>query len=473
MAGVDESISTNEMLRMEAVRRYQILDTPPDGAFDRVTALAARMLGVPIAIVSVVDTDRIWFKSSHGLYDVSEVGRDPGLCASAILQDCPWIVNDAAADPRTLTNPLVAGSLGLRFYAGVPLSTSDGFNLGTLCVLDTEPRQMTADETANLQDLAAVVMDELELRLAARLTVAAEAQLRREAEQIADALQASLLPPKPPTVPGMDTAARFMAGEAGLRVGGDFFDVFRLGDNDWGIVLGDACGRGAAPASLAAMVRWTTRGAAVHQFRPSQVLREVNAALVEDGEEDDHFCTALFARLELDVCGAWITISNAGHPLPVMVRASGKVAACGPVAFPLGMFAALDSTDERLGLGPGDFLVMYTDGITEARDADGKIFGEEQLLALLTNCAAAPSAAEVADAVMAGAQSHAGDLSDDAAVLVLRVPEDACVDPLARVLAATGMHADELSLPGYPVRRRSGGPPPPADSAPADLPSRR
>src|SRR4028119_1269385 len=87
--------------RMAAVVRYDVLDTPPDGAFDRITALASRLLRVPISIVSIVDTDRIWFKSRHGI-DVEQVDREPGLCASAILQEGPWLVTDAAADPRTL-----------------------------------------------------------------------------------------------------------------------------------------------------------------------------------------------------------------------------------------------------------------------------------------------------------------------------------------------------------------------------------
>ena len=138
-----ELIPSNEAERLAAVRRYDVLDTPPDGAFDRITALAARLFDVPIAIVSIVDTDRIWFKSHHGL-DVEEIGREAGLCASAILHDGPWLVTDAAIDPRTLANPLVAGEFGLRFYAGVPLTTHDGYNLGTLCVIDHEPRETPA-----------------------------------------------------------------------------------------------------------------------------------------------------------------------------------------------------------------------------------------------------------------------------------------------------------------------------------------
>ena len=166
-SSADTTVSPSESARLAAVRRYAILDTPPDGAFDRVTRLAARFFGVPISIVSIVDHDRIWFKSHYGI-EVEEIGREPGLCASAILQDGPWVVSDADVDPRTLTNPLVCGELGLRFYAGVPLTTADGYNLGTLNVIGTEPREVTEEEITTLQDLAAIVVDELEVRLAAR-----------------------------------------------------------------------------------------------------------------------------------------------------------------------------------------------------------------------------------------------------------------------------------------------------------------
>jgi GAF domain-containing protein len=159
----------DEDARLAAVRRYDVLDTPPDGSFDRITALAARFFDVPISIISIVDHDRIWFKSHHGV-DATEIGRDPGLCASAICQVEPWLVTDAQVDLRTIDNPLVAGELGLRFYLGVPLTTNDGFNLGTLNVIDVKPRQVTEAEMATLRDLAAVVIDELELRLNVRTT---------------------------------------------------------------------------------------------------------------------------------------------------------------------------------------------------------------------------------------------------------------------------------------------------------------
>lgn len=161
---------TAEEKRMAAVSRYAVLDTPPDGAFDRITSLAARIFDVPISIISIVDHDRIWLKSRHGI-DVQQIDREPGLCASAILQHEPWVVSDAAVDPRTMTNPLVCGELGLRFYVGIPLKTSDGYNLGTFNIIDVEPREFGDDELAIMEDLAAVVLDELELRLDANRLV--------------------------------------------------------------------------------------------------------------------------------------------------------------------------------------------------------------------------------------------------------------------------------------------------------------
>ncbi len=448
----------DEAARIDVVRRYEILDTPPDGAFDRITALAARLFGVPIAIVSVVDTDRIWFKSRHGLAEVSEIGRDSGLCASAILENRSWVVTDAARDPRTLANPLVAGSFGLRFYAGVPLTTHDGYNLGTLCVIDREPREVTAAEMAHLEDLATLVVDQLEVQLAARRTIAREEKLRHEAEELADALQASLLPPRPPELPGMELATRYRAGELGLKVGGDFFDVFRLASNDWGIVMGDACGKGARPASLAALARWTMRASSVHLFNPRDVLRDVNAALRADDASghDGHFCTAVFSRLELDTCGAWMTIASAGHPLPVLMRRSGLVEFRGESALPLGMFDVIDPVDERVGLGPGDAMVLYTDGITEARDHRGEMFGEDRLIRALQGLTDR-SANGISDGIVQAAHRFSGDrFGDDVAVVVVRVPADAGTEPLARVSAATGRPVDQLKLPVYPHGKGNG-----------------
>ena len=201
-------IPVDEAERMAAVYRYAVLDTPPDGAFDRITALAARVFGVPIAIVSVVDHDRIWFKSHHGL-EVEEIDRAPGLCASAILQDGPWVIENAPHDARALTNPLVAGEFGLRFYAGVPLTVAGGQNLGTLCILDFEPRVMTDEETSTLTDLAEMVVGELELRLASRRAIEAAG----EREKLKDAFVGMLSHELRTPVTTIYAAARVLANQ--------------------------------------------------------------------------------------------------------------------------------------------------------------------------------------------------------------------------------------------------------------------
>jgi GAF domain-containing protein len=157
----------DDTARIDAVRRYDILDTPPDGAFDRITTLAAKLFDVPIALVTIVDHDRIWFKSRFGLDGVEEIGRDPGLCASAILQDEPYIVEEARRDARSLANPLVSGKFGLQFYAAAPLRTADGHRLGTLCIIDREPRMFSPRQADLLQGLAEIVVDEMELRISA------------------------------------------------------------------------------------------------------------------------------------------------------------------------------------------------------------------------------------------------------------------------------------------------------------------
>lgn len=170
LAMIDLKMPVNEPQRIDALRRYSILDTPPDGNFDHITKLASTVFNVPIALITLVDTDRIWFKSAYGLA-INQIGRDPGLCASAILSDEAYVVENAIDDPRTIANPLVAGAFGLRFYAAAPLQTKESYNLGTICIIDKEPRPFSEKEKEILQQLASIVMNEMELRLALRNTV--------------------------------------------------------------------------------------------------------------------------------------------------------------------------------------------------------------------------------------------------------------------------------------------------------------
>lgn len=169
----------DENARLSALYRYQILDTPPEDAFERIVRLTEKVFQVPIVLVTFVDAGRQWFKACQGL-DITETSRDVSFCAHAILRPEVMVVEDALTDERFRSNPLVTGEPHIRFYAGAPLVTPDGHRLGTLCIIDREPRSLTPSQKAMLADLAALVMDELDLRL--------EVQQRRRVER---ALQAS------------------------------------------------------------------------------------------------------------------------------------------------------------------------------------------------------------------------------------------------------------------------------------------
>ena len=153
----------NEEERLEALRALDILDSLPEEGFDRITRIASHVFGVPIALVSLVDEARQWFKSRVGL-DATETPREHAFCAHAILTPDVMTVGDAQTDERFRNNPLVTGDPTIRFYAGAPLTISDDVRLGTLCVIDRVPRTMTPEQTACLQDLAGLVVDEMILR---------------------------------------------------------------------------------------------------------------------------------------------------------------------------------------------------------------------------------------------------------------------------------------------------------------------
>src|SRR5579862_7998333 len=153
----------NEAERLNALRRYQILDTPPEPAFDRIAEMAANFFHVPMAGVSLVDEDRVWFKSRVGI-NVTQTARDAGLCSSAMLSQGVYHLSDAAHDQRALRHSFVA-DLGIRFYAAAPLRNHEGFNLGTVWVLDQQPRELASGEAEMLRALAALAMNQMELRL--------------------------------------------------------------------------------------------------------------------------------------------------------------------------------------------------------------------------------------------------------------------------------------------------------------------
>ncbi len=167
-----------ETERLEALGRYDVLDTEPEPSFERLVGLARQLLGVPTALITLVAEERQWFKARVG-FEPGETGRDVSFRDHTIRQGRVMVVRDAQKDPRFQDNPLVTGAPGIRFYAGAPFETPDGYKLGALCVIDTAPRaEFSVEAEAALSELSALVMDALELRRAAAAAVTETAALR-------------------------------------------------------------------------------------------------------------------------------------------------------------------------------------------------------------------------------------------------------------------------------------------------------
>ncbi|GGU12100.1 PP2C family protein-serine/threonine phosphatase [Streptomyces lateritius] len=436
--------AAGEASRIEAVRRYDILDTPPDGAFDRVAAMAARLFAVPVASVTIVDEDRIWFKAAHGLEGVSEISREPGLCGSAILSDETLVIPDTLTDPVACSNGLVTGPMGVRFYAAAPIITHDGHRLGTVNILDTRPRLITEDDTATLADLAAIVLDEMEMRLSALNALRVEQERRREQEEareraerdtaaiqaFASTLQRTLLPPALPVVPGLELACHY-ATASPRDVGGDFYDVFPLGGGKWAFFLGDVCGKGPEAAAVTSLTRYTLRAAALIDPDPDIVLTSLNTALLLEPAVGTRFCTAVFGILEPhEEEGFAVTVATGGHPPVYHLRGHGVVEAVRPKGGMLiGALAEAHFASHTFRLAPGEGLLLYTDGLTEARTADGQMIGEEGLTGFLAARTAPVGATAVIEDTVALIDATPYGAGDDVALLALSVPfADASVD---------------------------------------------
>jgi PAS domain S-box-containing protein len=268
------------------------------------------------------------------------------------------------------------------------------------------------------------------------------AQLFEERSRIAATLQASLLPPATPEVPGTELATRFFAVGQGIDVGGDFYDVFRLGppaapEDRWAIVIGDVRGKGTEAASISGTARHAIRATGLHERSPGAILGRLNELLLATGagveQEEPWFCTAAVAVVEPRPDGVEVVLAVGGHPKPFVVRASGEVEALPQTGPLLGILPDATVSDLRVSMAPGDALVLYTDGVTERHEGD-RFFDEEGLAAVLARCAGFTAAA-LAERIETASRAFVEDAPrDDLAIVVLRVPTS--------VAQSTGTSAD-------------------------------
>ncbi|HVL52506.1 MAG TPA: SpoIIE family protein phosphatase [Actinomycetota bacterium] len=198
----------------------------------------------------------------------------------------------------------------------------------------------------------------------------------RRARSLVRTLQQTLIPPEPPEIPGLEVCAVYRPAGAGDEVGGDFYDVFEIGPQRWVVVVGDVRGKGVEAAVVTAFARYWVRAAAVRHAEPSQVFRVVNEVLMR--HDTDRFCTAALLRLHRTQEGWQVVAASAGHPLPLLVKPGTRARAVGRPGLFLGSFADPVLHDQELLLEPGDVMVLYTDGVTEARRGD-EFYGERRL----------------------------------------------------------------------------------------------
>lgn len=297
--------------------------------------------------------------------------------------------------------------LGFVSAMAVPL-TARGESFGALTFVSAESGRLF-----DAADLA------LAVELGARAAVAMEnARLYRERSHIARTLQESLLPPRLPELPGVELAARHRAAGEANDVGGDFYDVFPTGDRTWGAVVGDVLGKGARAAAMIGLARHTLRAAAMREPDSVTILTTLNEALYREGAVES-FCTAVYLAFEVTHDAVEVEVTCAGHPLPLVVRADGTIENAGMPGTLLGAVPRLVLEPGRISLGAGDTLVVFTDGVVEARSEEG-VLGEKRLRRLLRDLPGV-AAREVAERVARIAiDFQAGRPRDDLAVLVAR-----------------------------------------------------
>lgn len=327
---------------------------------------------------------------------------------------------------RELADVIVPEELRERHRTGLAryLATGEGPVLGQRVELDalradgsTIPVELAISraEVAGPAQFIGYIRD----ITARRAAQAAVVEGRDRLEAMVHTLQQSLLPPALPQIAGVELGAAYRPATHGTEVGGDFYDVFETAPNDWALVLGDVCGKGAEAAAVTALTRYTARAAAMRARRPTAVLRQVNEALYRDAT--DRFCTVVYGRLRISATkGASLVLGSGGHPPALLLRPGVGVSEISPPGRLLGIFAEWEGSEARVNLLPDDVVVFYSDGLTEAR-RDGDDLGVDGLSSIL-KVAEGMGPQAMADFVIGEVVAfQTAENPDDLAVLVMQV----------------------------------------------------
>ncbi len=342
-----------EHARLEALDDTAVLARPVEERLDHVVRLAKKIFGVPLVAVNMVDQDRTVALANVG-FPGTEMPRGDSFCTHTVLAGGRVEVPDLSLDPRFVDNPYVAGPARVRFYAGEPIAAPNGEPIGTLCILDFEPRRLDDEQVRMLRILA----DWVERDIAAD-----------EDDARAREVQRRLLPRHQLDIPGYDLTGRSVPAR---RVGGDFFDWQELDDGTVQVVTADVMGKGLAAAVLAAGLRSLIRGASRVRGLDRAITRA--AASVEEDLEDAASFVTLFA-VRLDPVSGDLRWVDGGHGLAVIVRTDGSVDRLASTDLPLGVVPGDTWQSHTARLSPGDALVVVSDGVLDRFPVETEALG--------------------------------------------------------------------------------------------------
>ena len=421
---VPAPIPTDERERLADLRALRVLDTPAERRFDRIVELARRVFRVPIAYIAMVDADRQWFKSKLGL-TIAQTPRATSFCGHAVLRDEPLIIPDATLDPRFADNPMVTGEPFVRFYAGHPLKGPGGHNVGTLCIVDHEPRELDADGVAILKQLAGLAEHELnvvDLIGAQRELLETKTQLvtarQRLAEEVAGAAEylRSLLPEK--LTGSLASDYRLVASS---HLGGDFLGHHWVDDGRLAIYLLDVTGHGVSAALLSISVYQSLRRQTLPDTNfncPACVLSALNTAYPME-LHGNKFFTIWYGFYDLRT--RTLTYANGGHPPPVLLDGAAKQPkSLDGSDMTIGVSSDATYTAHTVAVPPGGRLYVFSDGAYELRNPQGQMLNLPGLRQTLARAAGHNGSS--LDHTLEALRAYQGreEFDDDVSLLELR-----------------------------------------------------
>ncbi|HUB67376.1 MAG TPA: GAF domain-containing SpoIIE family protein phosphatase [Candidatus Methylacidiphilales bacterium] len=365
-----------EGTRLESLRSLALLDTPPEDRFDRITRLASNFFKVPVSYVALIDHERQWFKSAHGLC-LKETSRSASFCQYTIYRDDPLVIEDTHLHPLGRDHPLVIGEPFVRFYAGVPLIGPRGQKIGSFCLVDTQPRTFTAEDIVRLTAFAAIAEREInlgqiiqsqnELLDTRQKLVEVQAELTREMGDAAKYVRLMLPPPF--------TGAESLDWQyhPSTHLGGDGLGYRRIDEDLLAIYILDVTGHGLGSALLAvtALELLRNRMAQVDFSRPSAVIDRLNRTFQMKDHAGKFFSAwyGVYSRSKRQ-----ITYANAGHPPTLLLtHENGKprLVRTAPGGSVLGVLPEIQAPEITIGFPAFSELYLFTDGIYELPDSQG------------------------------------------------------------------------------------------------------